>query len=141
MRFALVAAAVVALGCSREGEALKACERAVRDQLLAPSTADFSPRRQAGIDSLPDATYFVESSVESQNAMGVPIRQRFVCLVQGTTVMEGPVIKPVLATRGECSVLTVHEGARTGMDSLEFAMEIDRDWPECRIYPPLLFDP
>jgi hypothetical protein len=57
-------------------------ENLVRNQLKAPSTARFSGRAETVISKQPGGEYLVAGWVESQNAFGVPLRNRYGARVQ-----------------------------------------------------------
>lgn len=85
---------VTVLGRSNPREqARDACMEAVRDQLKAPSTAKFSDVSDvsagdfavvAGKSPKPggDNFFAVTGKVEAQNALGVPLRQSFLCTAE-----------------------------------------------------------
>lgn len=63
---------------SGNGEALVACERYIKSQLKAPTTAKFNTQ----VDENSDGTYTVSGSVDAQNSFGAMIRSDFSCTVQ-----------------------------------------------------------
>lgn len=127
-------AMLVTAGCSiQEWEAVHACQEAVRNQLLAPSTADFPATWDAVIEASASG-YIVRSTVESMNAMAVPIRQEFLCRVKNSFVVEA-VLNLDIASRGTCDLNKTME--REGMPEdvrLEILAEDDLDLRECRLY-------
>jgi hypothetical protein len=57
------------------------CQRFVRNQLRAPSTAEFpAASREYAIEHAGGGTYTVRGYVDAQNAFGGTVRQRFVCM-------------------------------------------------------------
>lgn len=59
--------------------AIQLCENAVRDQLKAPSTADFS----VSTASLSSNKWIVTGSVDAENSFGATLRKDFQCTVFG----------------------------------------------------------
>jgi hypothetical protein len=60
------------------------CRALVRENLKAPSTADFQDK-EGGVLYFGNCNQAWESSVEAQNAFGVPIRTRFKCTYDAAT--------------------------------------------------------
>ncbi len=62
-------------------EANLECHQFVKDRLKAPSSAKFSDFSDSLVMGTSDGPYVVRSSLESQNALGVMLKTRYMCTV------------------------------------------------------------
>lgn len=57
----------------------------VRNQLKAPSTADFGYDSENGCKQMNDSSFVVKNYVDSENSFGAKLRSEFLCLVYYTS--------------------------------------------------------
>lgn len=90
--FVLIVVIAVAMGASSDSttstsptgptgpsdDLYKQCENAVKDELKAPSTAQFSNER--------GNSFVITGSVDSENGFGAMLRSEFKCTITGTEV-------------------------------------------------------
>lgn len=65
-----------------------ACERAVKDRLKAPATAQFAKDADAAWTG---SAWRYAGTVDAQNGLGVPLRSRFTCEVSGPDLAQARV--------------------------------------------------
>ncbi|GHG35862.1 hypothetical protein GCM10017784_32420 [Deinococcus indicus] len=66
-----------------------ACERAVKDRLKAPATAQFAKDTDAAWTG---SAWRYTGTVDAQNSLGVPLRSRFACEVSGPDLAQARVL-------------------------------------------------
>jgi hypothetical protein len=60
-------------------------ENFIKDQLKAPSTAEFSPHGETRVAyNEADDTYTVRGWVDAQNSFGAKLRSKYICTVRNT---------------------------------------------------------
>lgn len=59
--------------------ALACAKTKVKEQLKAPSTADFQPSRDMRVETADNLSYKIAGYVDSQNGFGAMIRSNFTC--------------------------------------------------------------
>lgn len=70
-------------------DACYACRQFVRNNLKAPSTADFQPCYEASSVYQRERVFTVNSYVDAQNAFGAKIRNEFTCTAEYISSRDG----------------------------------------------------